>query len=293
MIPREPGAVADLPSVAEQFVCPENLVPPVSSSAAAEEAAYELVEVGVELSGSSGRKEILRDVCLSIPQGEIVGIVGRSGTGKTTLLRLLGGLLSPTSGSASLHGKPLDGPPGTVVTVFQDYGNALLPWRTVAKNVALGLERRMSSSEVRDRVAEALRMVHLESHANEYPSRLSGGMQQRVQIARALAVRPRVLLMDEPFGALDAMTKASLQDELRAVQAETGATMVFITHDIEEAVYLADQVMVISGVPGTISRRLRTGLPASRNQIDTRALPRFLEVRHELALALSGASHAD
>jgi NitT/TauT family transport system ATP-binding protein len=178
-------------------------------------------------------------------------------------------------------------PPTQVVTVFQDYGSALLPWRSLERNVGLPLERKVRRSERQARVAEALAMVGLENRAKDYPWRLSGGMQQRVQIARALALRPRVLLMDEPFGALDAMTKATLQDQLLTVQRETGATVIFITHDIEEAVYLSDRVCLIAGSPGHIPLEITTQLERPRHQVETRELPRYLEVRHELHAALS------
>ena len=248
---------------------------------------YELRSVGVTLPTSRGQLDILHDINLRVPQGEIVGIVGRSGTGKTTLLRVLGGLLRATTGSASVDGVEITGPPAQVVTVFQDYAAALLPWRSLERNVGLPLERTLSRSERRARVQEALAMVGLEGRAKDYPWRLSGGMQQRVQIARALALRPRVLLMDEPFGALDAMTKATLQDQLLTVQRETGATVIFITHDMEEAIYLSDRVCLIAGTPGHISFEAATGLPRPRNQIETRELPRYLEIRHQLYTELA------
>jgi ABC-type nitrate/sulfonate/bicarbonate transport system ATPase subunit len=257
------------------------------SSAAAGADAYVVRNVGVTLRTARGPLEILRDVNLRVPQGEILGIVGRSGTGKTTLLRVLGGLLRPTTGTASVDGVEITGPPEQVVTVFQDYASALLPWRSLERNVALPLERKLGRAERRDRVSEALAMVGLESRAKDYPWRLSGGMQQRVQIARALALRPRVLLMDEPFGALDAMTKATLQDQLLTVQRETGATVIFITHDIEEAIYLSDRVALIAGAPGHIPVEIPTQLGRPRDQIETRELPRYLEVRHELHAALA------
>lgn len=242
--------------------------------------------IGVVLPTTTGPLEILRDVSFDLGVGEIVGVVGRSGTGKTTLLRVLGGLVRATSGTVRLDGHPLDGPPATAVTVFQDYGNALLPWRTVERNVGLPLERRVGRQERRERVNEALRLVGLDGRGTDYPWRLSGGMQQRVQIARALALRPRVLLMDEPFGALDAMTKASLQDQLLRVQEETGATIMFITHDIEEAIYLSDRVLVIAGTPGTITQQLPTMLPRPRDRLATPELPQYLRVRHRLYEAL-------
>ena len=248
--------------------------------------AYEVDAIGVRLMSSEGPRQILQDVSFDAAEGEIVGIVGRSGTGKTTLLRVLGGLLAASSGTVKLDGRTVLEPPGDVVTVFQDYGNALLPWRTVARNTSLGLERRVGKDERQRRVEQALRMVGLEDRGSDYPWRLSGGMAQRVQIARALALEPRVLLMDEPFGALDAMTKASLQDVLLRVQQQTGATVVFITHDLEEAIYLSDRVLVITGTPGSITLALTTDLPRPRDQLTTRELPRYLQVRHQLGQAL-------
>ncbi|MEV8517216.1 ABC transporter ATP-binding protein [Dactylosporangium sp. NPDC051484] len=259
----------------------------VPASGRAPADGYLLQEVGVTLPTAKGPLSILRDVNLHVPQGQILGIVGRSGTGKTTLLRVLGGLLRPTTGRAMVDGVEITGPPEQVVTVFQDYASALLPWRSLERNVALPLERRMGRPERNERVREALAMVGLESRAKDYPWRLSGGMQQRVQIARALALRPRVLLMDEPFGALDAMTKATLQDQLLTVQRETGATIIFITHDIEEAIYLGDRVALIAGSPGHIPLEITTDLDRPRNQVETRELARYLEVRHQLHAALA------
>jgi len=241
----------------------------------------------VVLNSERGPSQILKSIDLDVGRGEVVGIVGRSGAGKTTLLRLLAGLVPPTSGTILLDGEQMGAPTGEVITVFQDYVNALLPWRTVEKNVALGLESSTKKRERDERVATALRMVGLEGSARERPRSLSGGMQQRVQIARALAVRPEVLLMDEPFGALDAMTRATLQDELRRLQSQTGATIIFITHDIEEAVYLSDRVLVMVGPPGMIVQEVRTELPAERDQLTTRELPRFLDVRHQLVTTLT------
>jgi NitT/TauT family transport system ATP-binding protein len=248
--------------------------------------AYRVRDVGIRLASSEGPRQILESITFDVTPAEILGIVGRSGTGKTTLLRVLGGLLPATTGIVDLDGQRVVGPSPTVVTVFQDYQNALLPWRTVASNAALGLEGRVSRAVLHDRVQQALAFVGLNGRERDYPWRLSGGMQQRVQIARALAVRPRVLLMDEPFGALDAMTKAALQDEVLRVQHETSATIVFITHDLDEAIYLADRVLVLSGTPGRIALECVSALPRPRHQISTRELPDYLRARHQLAEAL-------
>jgi NitT/TauT family transport system ATP-binding protein len=250
---------------------------------------FECRGVGLELQHAGERRVIVEDISFDLRRGEIFTIVGASGTGKTTLLRILGGLVAATSGSIRFQDKPIDGPPDGVVVVFQDYSHALLQWRTVARNVALGVEGHLQGAERRQRVTDALKLVGLEKNAGDYPWQLSGGMQQRVQIARALALQPAVLLMDEPFGALDAMTKASLQDEILRVHRQTGTTFVFITHDIEEAVYLGDRVAVLGGSPGRIHKTVAIELPRPRRQVETRQSARFLEFRSELYDAITGA----
>jgi NitT/TauT family transport system ATP-binding protein len=247
---------------------------------------YKVDSVGVRLPAADGPRQILRDVSFEVCAGEIIGIVGRSGAGKTTLLRVLGGLVDSSSGTVVFDGEEVRQPPSGAVMVFQDYGNALLPWRTVARNAGLGLEGRVGRGERRRRVADALSMVGLSDRGTDYPWRLSGGMAQRVQLARALTLEPKVLLMDEPFGALDAITKAALQDVLLRVQQETAATVVFITHDLDEAIYLSERVLVISGSPGTITVAVDTELPRPRDQLATRELPQYLRVRHLLGHAL-------
>ena len=244
------------------------------------DAIFECREVGLELP-SSGRR-ILDGITLDVRRGEFLTVVGGSGTGKTSLLRVLGGLVPVSSGLLRFRGQPVVGPPDGVAIVFQDYARALLQWRTVGGNVALGLEGRVRRGELRDRVAAALTLVSLERRADDYPWQLSGGMQQRVQIARALALQPAILLMDEPFGALDAMTKAALQDEMLRVHERTGASFVFITHDIEEAAYLGDRVIVLGGPPGRIHCEMEVCLPRPRHQIATRQLPEFLALRAEI-----------
>ena len=242
--------------------------------------ACECRRLSVQLDSSEGPRRILAGVDLTVAEGEFVSVMGRSGTGKTTLLRVLGGLLAPTPESTvEFHGRPVDGPPDGVVFVFQNYAASLLSWRTVERNVALGVEGKVAKPELRDRVADALSMVGLADRARDYPWRLSGGMQQRVQLARALAVRPSALLMDEPFGALDAMTKGALQDELQKVQQRTGATVVFVTHDIDEAVYLSDRIVVLDGSPASIAQEIAVDLPRPRDPLATKELPEFLQLR--------------
>lgn len=250
---------------------------------------FECDDVSLELFPHGQRRLIIDRLSLTIRAGEFLTIVGSSGTGKTTLLRLLGGLVQATSGSIRFRGATVNSAPEGVVVVFQDYSNALLQWRSVARNVALGIEGKLDNAEIAKRVSEALQMVELERNADDYPWQLSGGMQQRVQLARALALKPDVMLMDEPFGALDAMTKATLQDEVLQVHARTGTSFVFITHDIEEAVYLGDRVVVLSGPPGRIHKIVPISLPRPRDQIKTRQTPEFLHLRVEIHAAVLNA----
>lgn len=240
----------------------------------------------VTLRGAAGAVPILAGVSLEILDGEFVSILGQSGSGKTTLLRVLGGLQTATAGTVRHRDASFTGPVEGLVTVFQDYGQSLLPWRNVRRNVALGVESKLSKAETTQRVDEALLMVGLTDRADEHLSNLSGGMQQRVQIARALAMRPSVLLMDEPFGALDAMTKASLQDQLLQVQAATGTTIVFVTHDVDEAVYLSDKILVLQGRPASVGVELSVELERPRHQLRTKDQPRYLQLRHEVYRAL-------
>jgi NitT/TauT family transport system ATP-binding protein len=243
-------------------------------------------DLGVTLRGAQGDVPILEGVQLEVHDGQFVSILGQSGSGKTTLLRVLGGLQPASRGSVRHREKTFTGPVEGLVTVFQDYTQSLLPWRSVRRNVALGIESRLSKAETAERVAEALELVGLTDRAEEHPSKLSGGMQQRVQIARALAMRPSVLLMDEPFGALDAMTKASLQDQLQRVQAATHTTIVFVTHDVDEAVYLSDKIVILQNRPAAVGVELTVELDRPRNQLRTKEEARYLELRHQVYAAL-------
>ena len=240
----------------------------------------------IEFGGISlayGGRPIISDLSLQVGRGEIVCIIGPSGCGKTTALRMAGGLVQPDSGAVRLLGEPLTAPRRDVAIVFQDYGKALLPWRTAHANVALALEAAGVPRRERDgRIRSLLAKVDLAGHEDKYPTEMSGGMQQRIQIARCLAQDPAVLLMDEPFGALDAMTRQGLQDEMLSIVAETGATVFFVTHDLEEAVYIGDRVIGLLPNPGRIGIDLRVDLPRPRSQLETRELPEFLRLRREL-----------
>jgi NitT/TauT family transport system ATP-binding protein len=249
---------------------------------------FELRDVSLSYPHPKGPRRVLCDVNFTVADGEVLTICGASGTGKTSLLRIMAGLVEETGGSVTFRDRPLAGPAEGVAIIFQDYVNALLQWRTVARNVALGIERSTKGAALVERVMRALRLVGLERNADDYPWQLSGGMQQRVQIARALALDPSVLLMDEPFAALDAMTRASLQDEVLRLRDETGTNIVFITHDLDEAIYLGDRVAVLYGAPSTVAAIFEVELPRPRDQIATRADPAFLALRHDIHVAIGG-----
>ncbi|KRB93547.1 ABC transporter ATP-binding protein [Noviherbaspirillum sp. Root189] len=232
---------------------------------------------------SLGGRLILQDFSLDIRRREFVCVIGPSGCGKTTLLRLLAGLLKPTSGQVVHEGRPVTGPSPDVAIVFQDYAKALLPWRTAAGNISLALESAgMPKGERSDRIAALLQKVGLSQHGNRYPAQLSGGMQQRLQIARCLAQEPAVLLMDEPFGALDAMTRQSLQDEVARIAADSGTTVLFITHDLDEALYLGDRVVALKADPGRLARLVDVPLARPRDQLATYEEPGFHGLRRSL-----------
>jgi NitT/TauT family transport system ATP-binding protein len=236
-----------------------------------------------EVTLALGGKTILRDISLDVRPGEFLCIIGASGCGKTTALRLAAGLYQPTGGTVTFDGKPMLTPRRDIAIVFQDYGKALLPWRTAAGNVSLALEAaHLASSRRAERIDELLKKVGLPNHAQKYPAEMSGGMQQRLQIARCLAQEPKVLLMDEPFGALDAMTRQGLQDEVLSLVRASEATVIFVTHDLEEAIYLGDRVIGLSPHPGRIGIELRIDLPRPRDQLRTRENPEFLRLRREL-----------
>jgi len=213
-------------------------------------------------------------------QGELVCIVGPSGAGKTTLLRCIAGLLEATAGTITLAGNNVTGPPRDMAVVFQEYGRSLFAWMTVRENVELPLKNQGVTKTERQRlVAEALEAVSLSHATDSYPWQLSGGMQQRVAIARAIAFQPKVLLMDEPFAAVDAQTRAELEDLLLAIWKRMGVTVLFVTHDIDESVYLGERVLILSHSPTVVQEDLKIDLPAERDQLTTRSLPLFAELR--------------
>ncbi|NGN66520.1 ABC transporter ATP-binding protein [Streptomyces sp. A7024] len=223
------------------------------------------------------------DLSLAVEAGELVTVVGPSGCGKSTLLRCIAGLQRPTGGRVLLNGDEIRDVPDSLAMVFQSYGRSLLPWLSVRDNVALVLRHRYGSRRERRAAAlEALAEVGLADAAAKHPGQLSGGMQQRVAIARALAYGPKLLLMDEPFGSVDAQTREDLEDLLLALRARTPVTVVLVTHDIDESVYLGDRVVVLTGAPGRVLAELPVGLPADRDQIKTRQDPEFVRLRAEV-----------
>jgi NitT/TauT family transport system ATP-binding protein len=230
-------------------------------------------------------KAAIEDVSFTVEAGEFTSIVGPSGCGKTTLLKAAGGLLPYTGGRVEIAGQLVDGVPPDMAMVFQDYSRSLFPWLRVAQNVELPLRYRpeLRNSERKRRVEESLEAVGLAGAHDQYPWELSGGMQQRVAIARALAYHPKLMLMDEPFASVDAQTRSDLEDLVAEVHRRLGMTMLFVTHDIDEAVYLADRVVVLSPSPSTVLRQIDIDLPPERDQIETKRTDRFVELRSEVA----------
>jgi NitT/TauT family transport system ATP-binding protein len=228
----------------------------------------------------------VRDISLDVDGGEFVSIVGPSGCGKTTLMKCFCGLLTPSGGRMLLSGQPIHGVPPEMVLVFQDYSRSLFPWLTVAENVAMPLRanadaRRTVGQEERSaRVAEALEAVGLDGAGGKHPWQLSGGMQQRVALARAVAFRPEILLLDEPFASVDALVREDLEDLVLQLRQRFGMTVIMVTHDIDEAVYLSDRVFVLGPPPSVVVREVAIDLPARRVQIETRSAPRFVELRN-------------
>jgi ABC-type nitrate/sulfonate/bicarbonate transport system ATPase subunit len=229
-----------------------------------------------------GEVEALAPIDLTIPQGEFVCMIGASGCGKSTLLRIIAGFEEPTTGDVAIYGNAIAGPGSDRGMVFQDY--ALFPWMTVRENISFGpRQRQLPREEIERTTDEFIKMVGLERFADRYPNQLSGGMKQRVAIARVLANNANILLMDEPFGALDALTREQLQHELLQIWARTGVTTIFVTHSVEEAVLLADRVLVMSAGPGRIDSDFRIDLARPREV----SSPEFNAMRRDVARRLT------
>ena len=243
---------------------------------------------------AGGEVEAVRDLTFDLRAGEMVCLVGPSGSGKTTLLKCIAGLMQPTAGEVLLAGEPVTGPPKDMAVVFQEYGRSLFPWMSVRENVELPLKNakvsRAERNELVDRALDAVGLAHV---PKSYPWQLSGGMQQRVAIARAVAYQPKVLLMDEPFAAVDAQTRADLEDLIRDVWTKLGVTVLFVTHDIDESVYLGQRVVILSSSPTVVQEDILIDLPADRDQLNTRSLPRFTELRGHVYEQIQIAKRGD
>jgi len=232
----------------------------------------------------SPERTAIAELSFSVSAGEFVAIVGPSGCGKTTLLKAVAGLIKPTAGTIKLQETVISGVPEGLAMVFQEYSRSLMPWLTVHANAALPLHYKpIDRAERESRVNKSLEAVGLSAAREQYPWQLSGGMQQRVAIARALAYEPKVLLMDEPFASVDAQTRADLEDLVADVQHRFSMTILMVTHDIDEAVYLADRVVVLSAPPSRILATIPVRIPRPRDQVSTRASEQFVTLRSEVA----------
>lgn len=247
-----------------------------------------LQDVSIRYGGGSTAKTAIEGLSLEVPPGEFVCLLGASGCGKSTVLNSLAGFIKPSEGRILLDGSPVGGPGADRGVVFQEH--SLFPWKTALDNVAFGLKMQGADGDRRRaRARELLDMVGLAGEADSYPKELSGGMRQRVAIARTLAPEPEVLLMDEPFGALDAQTRSRLQELLTKIWRELGTTVVFVTHDIDEALYLGDRIVVLGGRPSTIMRELRVDVERPRT-LEFSGLPEVVSMKRDILNLLSEES---
>ena len=275
---------------------------PASAAAAAQRVAgsrLHVDQIGKNFLGPDGGAiAAIGSVSLDVAPGEFIAIVGPSGCGKSTLLQVIAGLMMPSSGKVRLGEQDVTGEPAHMVYLFQQYSKSLLPWMTVANNVMFAFRHRLklSSAAAEARCRDYLAMVGLADFGAHYPWQLSGGMQQRVAIARALAAEPQVLLMDEPFSSVDALTRLDLHALILDLWSEKRFTAVLVTHDVDEAIFLADRVAVLTQRPATLSEVIETRLPRPRHAIETRESPEFLALRHRLLKYLlarnQGGAHA-
>ena len=276
--------------MAERSTIAASVAAPRSSAGA---AVLDVRGVGVTYGRGDDAVEAIADVSLTVRSGEFLCVVGPSGCGKTTLLKSIAGLLTPTRGEVYVEGRRVQRPLPGLALVFQEYTRSLMPWLNVKRNVTFPLAAKgLSKDEQESRANAALHEVGLQGFETKYPWQLSGGMQQRVAIARAVAYQPSLLLMDEPFASVDAQTRADLEDLMLRVQEDTGVTVLFVTHDIDEAVYLSERVVVLSSRPTTVKAELAVELPYPRDQLRTRALPKFVELRTEILAMIQAERRA-
>jgi NitT/TauT family transport system ATP-binding protein len=258
-------------------------------SSGEERLVVEARDVTVEYERSKGKSALvaLEDFNIGISEGEFLTIVGPSGCGKSTFLNLVAGLWFPAAGEVLVDGKPVTGPAQDRAVVFQEY--ALMPWRTVVGNVRFGLEmQRRIDQSTDDKIAHYIELVGLTGFEDSYPRELSGGMRQRVGLARALATEPRIMLMDEPFAAVDALTREVMQDELAQIMEKTGQTIIFITHSVDEAITLGDRIVVVSNRPGRVKEIIPVTIPRPRSGRKIRHLPEYGDIRDRIWELLGG-----
>jgi NitT/TauT family transport system ATP-binding protein len=240
----------------------------------------EVSQLGKTYGEGESATHAIGSISFGIEEKEFVCVVGPSGCGKTTLLKCMSGLLEPSTGRVALKGRQVTGPPPEMALVFQEYSRSLLPWMSVRGNVTLPLRhKKLGKDETKRLVEEAVEAVGLTGFIDRYPWELSGGMQQRVAIARALAYQPEILLMDEPFASVDAQTRGDLEDLVLRVREQYGVTILFVTHDIDESVYLADRIVVLTPSPTEVREEIGVDLPHPRDQVDTKELPEFARLR--------------
>jgi NitT/TauT family transport system ATP-binding protein len=240
----------------------------------------EVSQLGKTYGEGDSATHAIGSISFGIEEKEFVCVVGPSGCGKTTLLKCMSGLLEPSAGSVEVKGRRVSGPPPEMALVFQEYSRSLLPWMSVRGNVTLPLRhKKLGKGETARLVEEAVEAVGLTRFIDRYPWELSGGMQQRVAIARALAYQPEILLMDEPFASVDAQTRGDLEDLVLRVREQYGVTVLFVTHDIDESVYMADRIIVLTPAPTQVREVLSVALPHPRDQVDTKELPEFARLR--------------
>jgi NitT/TauT family transport system ATP-binding protein len=263
-----------------------NTTTPVSPGANSYIIQAQNVSVEYDRTREKSKLIALKNFSLDVAPGEFITIVGPSGCGKSTFLNVVAGLTMPLTGEVYVNGTKVTGPGADRAMVFQDYG--LLPWRTVQKNVEFGLELRGKlDAQAKERVHKCIGLVGLLGFEASYPRELSGGMCQRVGLARALVVEPRILLMDEPFAAVDLITRELMQDELAQIIANTDVTAIFVTHSVDEAIILGDKVVLLSGRPGQVKRIIPVSLPKPRSERGLRSSPEYLELREQIWQELS------